>query len=189
VYMFVGFMFMTVFVAMLIVLMVVVRLFILVMGVGRTLVDGEFYALDVLPHLALPMGVEIADLQLAELPLEGGWLDPEVAQGAHGHVTADTGEAIEIENAHGIHWLHSNAPERKEGAGILKKRETACSRDRQSIWHLLRGQSEPYPSNTLLMVYRRWLESRFGTIIHDLVRFSTIWYDSGVDIDLIAGEA
>ena len=90
-------MFMFMFVRMLV---GVVLLFVLVVGVRGAGVDGKFHALDILPHLALPVGVEIADLQLAELPLERGGLYPQVAERPHGHVTADTREAIEIENTH-----------------------------------------------------------------------------------------
>jgi hypothetical protein len=57
-------------------------------------------------------------IQLAQFPLEGRWLDPKVAQRPHRHVAADTREAIEIENAHTAHWLHSKGPKRK-GRGLI----------------------------------------------------------------------
>jgi hypothetical protein len=69
--------------------MMVMLFLVLLMGVGRAFVDGEFDGLDVLAGFALPMGVEIADLELAQFPLEGGGLDAEIAQCADGHIAAD----------------------------------------------------------------------------------------------------
>jgi hypothetical protein len=87
-------------------MMLVLAVFLLLMAVRRPVVDGKLHPLDILPHLALPMGVEIADLQLAEFPLEGGRLDAQVAQGAHGHIAADSGEAIEVEHTHRAALFH-----------------------------------------------------------------------------------
>ena len=84
------------FVRMLVMMIVLV----LIVGVGGAFVDGEFDGLDVLPGLALPMGVEIADLQLAQFPLEGGGFDAEIAQCADGHIAADARETVEVKNAH-----------------------------------------------------------------------------------------
>jgi hypothetical protein len=95
---------MMVMVLLLVAVMIVgMLLLILIVGMGRTFMDGKLDALDILPHLALPMGVEIADLQFAQLPLEGGGFHPQVAQGADGHIATDAGETIEIEHTHGGH--------------------------------------------------------------------------------------
>ena len=75
-------------------------------GVGGAFVDGEGYALDVLTDFALPVGVEVADLELGQFPFEGGGFDAEVAQGPDGHVAADAGEAVEIENTHSRALFH-----------------------------------------------------------------------------------
>jgi hypothetical protein len=88
---------MLMFVRMLVMMMV---LLVLLMRVGRAFVDRKFDGLDILPLLALPMGVEIADLQLAQFPLEGGGFDAEIAQCADGHIAADARETVEVKNAH-----------------------------------------------------------------------------------------
>jgi hypothetical protein len=71
------------------VVMVVFFLLVLVMGMGRAFVDGKVDGLNVLPGFAFPMGVEIADLQLAQFPLESGGLYAEIAQCADGHIAAN----------------------------------------------------------------------------------------------------
>ena len=85
------------------VMLVVKLLIILIVGMSGAFVNGEFYPLDILPHLPLPMGVEIADLEFAQFPLESGGFHPQVAQGADGHIATDAGETIEIEHTHGGH--------------------------------------------------------------------------------------
>jgi hypothetical protein len=85
------------------VLPMVMLLLILIVGMGGAFMDGKLHPLDILPHLALPMGVEIADLEFAQFPLEGGGFHPQVAQGADGHIATDAGETIEIEHTHGGH--------------------------------------------------------------------------------------
>jgi hypothetical protein len=69
---------------------------ILGVGVGCSLVDGKSHALDALAGFPFPMGVKIADLQLAEFPFEGGGFDAQVAKGADGHIATNAGETVEV---------------------------------------------------------------------------------------------
>ena len=80
---------------------VIVLFLILVVGVGRAFVDAKLHAFDLLALLPLEVHVEIAEVELGELPLEGGRLDAEVDEGAHGHVAGDAGKTVEEENFHG----------------------------------------------------------------------------------------
>jgi hypothetical protein len=75
---------------------------ILVVGMGRALVNAEFHAFDVLPFFPFEVHVKGADLELGEFPLQSGWFHAEIDEGADGHVAANAGDAIEKENAHGI---------------------------------------------------------------------------------------
>jgi hypothetical protein len=87
----------------LVLVIVVMLILILLVGVSRPFMDGKFHSLDILPHLPLPVRVEIADLKLAQFPFKCRGFHPQVAQGAHGHIAADAGETIEIEHTHGRH--------------------------------------------------------------------------------------
>jgi hypothetical protein len=87
-------------------MMRVVLLIILRMGMGGPFVDGKFHSLDILPHLPLPMRMEIADLQLRKFPFEGGWFYPEVAEGPDGHIATDAGEAVQVEHTHRAALFH-----------------------------------------------------------------------------------
>jgi hypothetical protein len=63
--------------------------------------DAKLYAFDFLPFLAVEMHVEIADIQFGEFPFQRGWFDSQVAESAHGHVTADSCRGtVEKKNAH-----------------------------------------------------------------------------------------
>ena len=66
-----------------------------------SLVDAELHALDALPLLALEVHVEVAEVELRQLPFERGGLHAEVAQRTDSHVAADAGDAVEEENFHG----------------------------------------------------------------------------------------
>ena len=58
--------FMVIMMLMFVVLVLVeVMMVVMVVGMGRAFVDGKLYAFDILAHGALPMGVEIADVQFA----------------------------------------------------------------------------------------------------------------------------
>ena len=98
-------MFMGMFVSMLmfmsvLVLVVAFALFILVVRVRRALVDAELHALHLLPLLAVEVHVEIAEIELRELPFEGRGFHAEIDEGADGHVAGDAGKAIEEEDFH-----------------------------------------------------------------------------------------
>jgi hypothetical protein len=69
--------------------------------VGGAFVDTEFHALDLLPLFAVEVHVEIAEIELGELPFEGGRFDTEINEGANGHVAGDAGKAVEEEDFHG----------------------------------------------------------------------------------------
>ena len=79
---------------------VIVRL-VLAVGVRGAFMDAKFHPFHFLPLLPFEVHVKIADVELGELPLEGGRLDAKIDQGADGHVAADTGETIKEENFHG----------------------------------------------------------------------------------------
>ena len=83
-------------------MMMVVFLLMVVLGmrVGRPFVDCESHGIDVLPRLALPMGVKLANLDFAQLPFEGRRFHAQIAEGADSHIAADAGEAVDIENTH-----------------------------------------------------------------------------------------
>ena len=67
----------------------------------RAAVDVEFHALDVLPLCAVIVHVEVADVQLAQLPFERAGFHAEVEECADHHVAADAGNAVEVEGFHG----------------------------------------------------------------------------------------
>lgn len=71
------------------------------LAVRRPGVDVEFHSLDVLPLGAVEVHVQVAEFQLADFPLQRAGFDAEVNESAHGHVAADSGNAIEIECFHG----------------------------------------------------------------------------------------
>jgi hypothetical protein len=91
---------MMVFVLLMLFIMLLVMMmggmFIVVVGMGRAFVDGKLHAFDVLAHGTLPMSVEIADVQFAEFPFEGGRFDAEVAKGSDRHIATDAGEAVQV---------------------------------------------------------------------------------------------
>jgi hypothetical protein len=80
--------------------LVLVRGLILRVRVGRAFVDAKFHALDLLPLLAGEVHVEVAEVELRQLPFERGRFHTEIDQRADGHVAADPGEAIEEESFH-----------------------------------------------------------------------------------------
>ena len=71
-----------------------------VLVVRRAAVDVEFHALDVLPLFAVIVHVEIADVQLAQLPFERAGFHAEVNERADHHVATDAGDAVEVEGFH-----------------------------------------------------------------------------------------
>lgn len=73
---------------------------ILVMGMGRALMDAEFHPFDPLTLLPLKMHVEIADLELRKFPFESGGAHSEIGECADRHVAADPRDAIEIKDFH-----------------------------------------------------------------------------------------
>jgi len=75
--------------------------FVLVVRVGRSFVDAKFHAFHFLPLLPVEMHMKISDIELGELPFQGGGLDAEIDEGADGHVATDAGETIEEEDFHG----------------------------------------------------------------------------------------
>ena len=104
-------------VLMVVVVIVVVRAMVMSMRVPlfllrlvhmhSTAVNGKPHPLDVLPFSPLKVHVEIADLQLAQLPFEGGRLHPQVAQRAYHHIAGDAGEAVEEQGFHKSHFTHA----------------------------------------------------------------------------------
>ena len=86
-------------------LIVVVMMVSAAVSVGMLLVRGaavnvEFHALDVLPLGAVVVHVEVTEIQFAQLPLERAGFHTKVNQGANHHVTADSGNAVEVESFH-----------------------------------------------------------------------------------------
>jgi hypothetical protein len=81
-------------------LLLVAVLAVLPMRMRRTRMNTERDALHIEPVLPFEVHVKVADLELAQLPLERRRLHAEVAQSAHGHVAADAGETVEIEDFH-----------------------------------------------------------------------------------------
>ena len=81
-------------------LTMLVGVFVLIVGMNTARVDAELHSLNVLALFALEVHVEVSDVQLGELPLEGRGLHSQVAERADGHVAADAGETIEKENSH-----------------------------------------------------------------------------------------
>ena len=67
----------------------------------RAAVDVEFHTLDVLPLCAIVVHVEVADVQLAQLPFERAGFHAEINERADHHVAADAGDAVEEEGFHG----------------------------------------------------------------------------------------
>jgi hypothetical protein len=82
------------------VLVIVIAGFILVVRVRRALVDAKLHALDVLPLLPVEVHVEVADIELRQLPFERGRLDAEIDERANGHIAGDAGKAVEEESLH-----------------------------------------------------------------------------------------
>jgi len=80
---------------------VIMSAFILMRTMRRAAVDVEFHALDVLPLCAVIVHVEVADVQLAQLPFERAGFHAEVEECADHHVAADAGNAVEVEGFHG----------------------------------------------------------------------------------------
>ena len=79
---------------------VLVSAFVPVLVVRRAAVDVEFHALDVLPLRAVVVHVEVADVQLAQLPFERTGFHAEINERADHHVAADAGDAVEVECFH-----------------------------------------------------------------------------------------
>jgi hypothetical protein len=74
--------------------------FILVVRMGGPFVDAKFHALHGLTLLPVEVHVEVADVELGELPLQRGGFDAEIDECADRHVAADAGETIEEEDFH-----------------------------------------------------------------------------------------
>ena len=79
----------------------VLVMFVLLVRVGGPFVNAKLHAFDLLPLFALEVHVEIAEIELRELPFESGGFDAEINEGAHGHITGDAGKAVEEEDFHG----------------------------------------------------------------------------------------
>lgn len=92
--------FMRVLMAVVMAAIAVAAIDILLVSMGRPFVNAEFDPLDGLALFALEVHVKVTDLQLGELPFEGGGFDAEVAERADSHVAADAGKTIEKENTH-----------------------------------------------------------------------------------------
>ena len=68
--------------------------------VRRPVVDVKFHALDLLPLCEVVVHVEVAEIQLAQLPFERAGFHAQVNECADHHVAADAGDAVEEENFH-----------------------------------------------------------------------------------------
>ena len=66
----------------------------------RAAVDVEFHAFDVLPLCPVMVHVEIADVQLAQLPFERAGFHAEIDECTDHHVATDAGDAVEEESFH-----------------------------------------------------------------------------------------
>ncbi len=91
---------------MLVVVMVVVAIAMLVslalVGcVRRAFVNAKLDAFDFVPVLAVEMHVEIAEVELRELPLERRGFDAKVDERADRHVTGNAGKTVKEEDFHG----------------------------------------------------------------------------------------
>jgi len=73
---------------------------VLVVRVRGAFVNAKFHALHLLPLLAVEVHVKIAEIELRELPLEGGRFHAKINKGADGHVAGDAGKAVEEEDFH-----------------------------------------------------------------------------------------
>ena len=91
------------FLAMLVVVAAIVRMLMRVplLHMRRPAVDVEFHAFDVLPLRAVVVHVEVAEVQLAQLPFERAGFHSEVEECADHHVATDAGDAVEVEGFHG----------------------------------------------------------------------------------------
>jgi len=89
-------------------------LFVLVVGVRRAFVNAELHPFHLLPLLAVEVHMEIAEVELGELPFEGGGLDAEIDQSADGHVAGDARKTIEEEDFH------------REAAGRWRQKRDRC---------------------------------------------------------------
>lgn len=97
-----------------------------VVRVGRAFVDAEFHTLHLLPLLAVEVHVEIAEIELRELPFESGRLDTEVDEGAHGHVAGDPGKTVEEEDFHISKCWKRWSAGRSTRAGSGRHRRALC---------------------------------------------------------------
>lgn len=89
---------------------------VLVVRVRRAFVNAELHPFHLLPLLAVEVHMEIAEVELGELPFEGGGLDAEIDQSADGHIAGDARETIEEEDFH------------REAAGRWgQKRDRCCT--------------------------------------------------------------
>ena len=73
---------------------------VLVVGVRGAFVNTKFHPLHLLPLLAVEVHVKITEIELRELPLQGGRFHTEINKGADGHVAGDAGKAVEEEDFH-----------------------------------------------------------------------------------------
>lgn len=84
--------------------MPIVSVFVLVIAVMRVCcsrVNAEFYAFNFAAFLAVKVHVEISEIELGELPFQGGGFDSKVAERADCHVAADARKTVEIKYIHG----------------------------------------------------------------------------------------
>jgi hypothetical protein len=87
-------------VPMFVIVIVIAALVMRVLLVRRAAVDVELHALDILPLRAIVMHVKVAEVQLAEFPLERARLHAEIDQRADHHVAADSGDAVQVKSFH-----------------------------------------------------------------------------------------
>jgi hypothetical protein len=80
---------------------VLVMPFALTLFMRGTLVDAELHSFDLVSLRTVEVHVEIAEIELRQLPFERGRFHAEIDQRADGHVAADAGTAIEIKDFQG----------------------------------------------------------------------------------------
>lgn len=97
--------------------------FVLVVRVRRAFVNAELHPFHLLPLLAVEVHMEIAEVELGELPFEGGGLDAEIDQSADGHVAGDARETIEEEDFH-----------RRAAGRWMQKGDRCCTGYNPSSW-------------------------------------------------------
>src|SRR5438045_989157 len=69
-------------------------------GMRRAFMHAEFHPFDVLSLLPLEVHVEVADVELRQLPFERRRFDAEIAKRTDRHVAANARKAVEVEYFH-----------------------------------------------------------------------------------------